>query len=213
MEEKKAGKRKAVITGASSGIGYELSRELIKHGYDLIIISKNSTITEFEQEIDALVINISLGSLQEFFPDDTTEMETTIINQTITSSVQLLRRVLKRMLIQKQGKILFTIEQKENMPVRFKAIARACSAFLQSYLHSLRSEIQQMSEMAITLTEILPASPATHFSQTAAEIAHHGYQYMVAGEGRIECGPDKFISDEGKDDSPRAFGEPPRLKH
>jgi short-subunit dehydrogenase len=36
----------AVITGASSGIGYELARQFAEHGYDLIIAAENGNIEE-----------------------------------------------------------------------------------------------------------------------------------------------------------------------
>lgn len=36
----------AVVTGASSGIGYELARQFAEHGYDLIIVAENGSIEE-----------------------------------------------------------------------------------------------------------------------------------------------------------------------
>ncbi|AEV85583.1 oxidoreductase [Actinoplanes sp. SE50] len=36
----------AVVTGASSGIGYELARQLAEHGYDLLIIAEDEGIEE-----------------------------------------------------------------------------------------------------------------------------------------------------------------------
>src|SRR4051812_13722071 len=36
----------AVVTGASSGIGYELARQFAQHGFDLLICAEDTGITE-----------------------------------------------------------------------------------------------------------------------------------------------------------------------
>lgn len=41
----------AVITGASSGIGYELARQFAEHGHDLLICSEQQRITEAAREL------------------------------------------------------------------------------------------------------------------------------------------------------------------
>jgi len=48
----------AVITGASSGIGYELARQFAEHGYDLLITSQHEHIADAERalgEFDVVV--------------------------------------------------------------------------------------------------------------------------------------------------------------
>jgi short-subunit dehydrogenase len=47
-----AAKKLAVITGASSGIGYELAREFIEHGYDLIIAAEDEGIESAAQSLE-----------------------------------------------------------------------------------------------------------------------------------------------------------------
>lgn len=41
----------AVITGASTGIGYELAVQFAKHGYDLFIVAENDEITQAAQKL------------------------------------------------------------------------------------------------------------------------------------------------------------------
>jgi short-subunit dehydrogenase len=41
----------AVVTGASSGIGYELAAQFVDHGYDLIIAAEDAGITEAAQKL------------------------------------------------------------------------------------------------------------------------------------------------------------------
>jgi short-subunit dehydrogenase len=38
------GRRFAVVTGASSGIGYELARQFVEHGFDVLLAAENSDI-------------------------------------------------------------------------------------------------------------------------------------------------------------------------
>jgi len=44
----------AVVTGASSGIGYELAREFAEHGFDLIIAAEDGGIVEARQAFEGL---------------------------------------------------------------------------------------------------------------------------------------------------------------
>jgi uncharacterized protein len=44
--QQQTGRPLAVVTGASSGIGYELAREFVEHGYDLIVAAEDSGIGE-----------------------------------------------------------------------------------------------------------------------------------------------------------------------
>lgn len=44
----------AVITGASSGIGYELAKQFAQHGFDLVVTATGSTINEVAQSFTEL---------------------------------------------------------------------------------------------------------------------------------------------------------------
>jgi short-subunit dehydrogenase len=48
----------AVVTGASSGIGYELARQFAQNGYDLIIAAENGTIEEAGEFLRGLGANV-----------------------------------------------------------------------------------------------------------------------------------------------------------
>lgn len=56
----------AVITGASSGIGYELARECVRHGFDLIIAADEPAVQaaadDFRQQgaqVDAVEVDLA----------------------------------------------------------------------------------------------------------------------------------------------------------
>src|ERR1700742_4610385 len=44
----------AVVTGASSGIGYELAVQFAQHGYDLFIVAEDSGISQAAEDLKAL---------------------------------------------------------------------------------------------------------------------------------------------------------------
>ncbi len=44
----------AVITGASSGIGYELAAQFAQHGYDLFVVAEDAGITQAAEDLKAL---------------------------------------------------------------------------------------------------------------------------------------------------------------
>ena len=48
----------AVVTGASSGIGYELAKQFAEHGHDLLIASEDAGIVEAQQALEALGITV-----------------------------------------------------------------------------------------------------------------------------------------------------------
>lgn len=53
----------AVVTGASSGIGYELAVQFAQHGYDLFIVAEDAGITQAAEDLKALgtqVISLQL---------------------------------------------------------------------------------------------------------------------------------------------------------
>src|SRR4051812_10852524 len=44
----------AVVTGASSGIGYELAVQFAQHGFDLFIVAEDDGITQAAEDLKAL---------------------------------------------------------------------------------------------------------------------------------------------------------------
>ena len=65
----------AVVTGASSGIGYELAKQFAQHGFDLAIVAEDKGITEatlilkgFGCEVNSFQIDLSsYEGVEEFY--------------------------------------------------------------------------------------------------------------------------------------------------
>lgn len=54
MMDKEQARQFAVVTGASSGIGYELAKQFAQNGFDILVTSTNSQIDGVAQELRAL---------------------------------------------------------------------------------------------------------------------------------------------------------------
>ena len=50
----------AVVTGASSGIGYELARQFAEHGFDLLVTSETKRVEDAAQRLRTLGAQVHL---------------------------------------------------------------------------------------------------------------------------------------------------------
>jgi short-subunit dehydrogenase len=64
----------AVVTGASSGIGYELAAELARRGYDLVVASAGERLTGAAENLRAFGRNVVEASVDLAAPDGVQEL-------------------------------------------------------------------------------------------------------------------------------------------
>lgn len=184
---------KALITGASSGIGRDIARELSKRGYDLIIVARNrkkleelkSDLTtkveiidmdltseenckklhEQAKDIDILVNNAGLGEFGKFTETDL-EKELTIIRTNITALHILTKLYLQDMTKRNSGRILNVASIAGFMPGPLMATYYASKAYVVRLSEAIREELnKQNSKVKISL--LCPGPVKTNFNNVA----------------------------------------------
>jgi short-subunit dehydrogenase len=188
-----AGRPLAVVTGASSGIGYELAAQFAEHGYDLVIAAEDQGIHRAAQQLggavmpvmvdlatydgveelyaslqgrvpDAVAINAGVGVGGDFARQTDLRDELRLISLNVTSSVHLAKRLLHDMIPRHAGKVLFTSSIAATMPGPYEATYAASKAFLLSFAEAIRYELR---DSGITITTLMPGPTETEFFERA----------------------------------------------
>ena len=181
----------AVVTGASSGIGYELARQFATNGFDLIVAAEddriNDVATEFAAEavqvdlatdagvdelygklegrkVDVLALNAGIGAGGAFATDTSLSDELKLIDLNVRSTVHLAKHVVKDMVDRDEGRILFTSSIASTMPGAFQAVYNASKSFVQSFALALRNELKDTN---VTVTSLMPGPTDTEFFERA----------------------------------------------
>jgi short-subunit dehydrogenase len=181
----------AVVTGASSGIGYELAKQFANHGFDLVIAAEDARIhdvgTELAAEavqvdlatdagvdelygrirgrkVDAIALNAGVGAGGAFATDTDLQDELKLIDLNVRSTVHLAKHVVRDMVARDEGRILFTSSIASTMPGPFQAVYNASKSFVQSFALALRNELKDTN---VTVTSLMPGPTDTEFFERA----------------------------------------------
>jgi short-subunit dehydrogenase len=181
----------AVVTGASSGIGYELAKQFAEHEFDVIVAAEDDAIHTAASElgaeavqvdlgtpagveelyarlagrpVDALALNAGIGAGGAFATDTDLAQELQIVDLNCRSTVHLAKLVLRDMVARDSGRLLFTSSIASAMPGSFQAVYNASKSFVQSFALALRNELK---DTEVTVTALMPGPTETEFFERA----------------------------------------------
>lgn len=181
----------ALVTGASSGIGYNLARIAAEKGYDLIVAADtplDEAVLDFEslgasvqsirvelaskEGVDAVlalaqgrtldVVMANAGhGLGGAYLDQDFLDVQHVINTNITGTIYLLQLVARQMRAQGKGRILVTGSIAGFQPGAFQAVYNGTKAFIDSFVAALRNEMKD--DKGISITCLMPGATDTEF--------------------------------------------------
>jgi len=176
----------AVVTGASSGIGYELAAECARNGFDLIIAADRpldqaetdlkglgAAVTSIEADLATqegveklcaairgrpvdALIANAGHGLGKAFLDQAFPDIAHVIDTNITGTLALLHQVGNDMRMRGAGRILIVGSIAGFMPGSFQAVYNGTKAFIDSFAAALRNELKDTNLTVTCLTEALP---------------------------------------------------------
>lgn len=185
---------KALITGASSGIGRDMARVLAKKGYDLILVARNTeglqqikeelknvdvqtisldlsnkdnciNLCETIKDIDILINNAGFGVFGKFTQTDL-EKEINLINTNITAVHILTKLYLKQMQEKNKGYILNVASIAGLMPGPLMDAYYASKSYVIKLSEGIRAELKK-DKSNIKISVLCPGPVNTNFNNVA----------------------------------------------
>ncbi len=184
---------RALITGASSGIGRDIAKELSQKGYDLILVARNleklnevkekletnietvsmdisnpencKQLYEKYKDIDILVNNAGFGDCG-YFDKTNLEKELQMINTNIVAYHVLTKLYLKDMKAKNSGKILNVASIAGFMPGPLMATYYSTKAYVVRLSEAIREELKKESSK-VQISILCPGPVDTNFNKVA----------------------------------------------
>ena len=184
----------AVITGASSGIGFELAKLCAGHGFDLILaadehlddaahwcrglgVNVETVVVDLATRsgVDTLVTTIGDRAIDALvanaghglgqpFLDQDFSEIQHVIDTNITGTLDLIHQLAWKMRERRSGRILITSASTAFMPHANLAVYYGMKAFIDSFSYALRSELE---DSGVTVTCLMPGATETAFFERA----------------------------------------------
>lgn len=204
---------KVLITGASSGIGRDMARELSKKGYELVLVARDfEKLNEVKQEletkieivcmdisnvdnckklyeqykdIDILINNAGFGDCG-YFSKTNLEKEISMINTNIVAYHTLTKLYLKDMKEKNSGKILNVASIAGFMPGPLMATYYATKNYVVRLSEAIREELRR-DNSKVQISILCPGPVDTNFNKVAdVEFALKGLSSEYVAKYAIE---------------------------
>lgn len=184
---------KALITGASSGIGRDMARYMSKLGYDLVLVARNKEglleikkelqtnvqiitadlsikeecykVYEQAKDIDILINNAGFGVFGEFIETDL-EKEVNLIQTNITAVHILTKLYLKDMVKKDKGHILNVASIAGFMPGPLMAAYYASKNYVVNLTRAINKELKKKNSK-VKMSLLCPGPVNTNFNNVA----------------------------------------------
>ena len=184
---------KALITGASSGIGRDMAKYLSKLGYDLVIVARRENLLEelkkeittnceievrdiskiencrilFEKykDVDILINNAGFGAFGEFWETDL-EKDLNMINTNVIAVHVLTRLFVEEMQKRNSGKILNVASIAGFMSGPFMAEYYATKSYVIELSLAIREELEK-TKSKVQISVLCPGPVQTNFNKVA----------------------------------------------
>lgn len=184
---------KALITGASSGIGRDIARELSKRGYELVIVARNlerlnklkeelNTKVEIESmdisvvenckklyekhnDIDILINNAGFGDCGGF-TKTSLDKELQMINTNVIAYHVLTKLYLQKMREKNKGIILNVASIAGFMPGPLMATYYSTKAYIVRLSEAIREELRR-EKSKVQISILCPGPVDTNFNKVA----------------------------------------------
>lgn len=187
--------KKALITGASSGIGRDIARLLDAQGYDLILVARreerlnalancligNPRVIAMDiggaenarrlyeltrgENIDVLINNAGFGVWGNFTESDT-EREVDMIRLDVETVHVLMKLFLRDFKARNSGKILNVASAAAFAPGPYMAAYYACKAYILRLTESVAYELRE-NGVNVTVSALCPGPVSTEFNRVA----------------------------------------------
>ena len=204
---------KALITGASSGIGRDMARELSKRGYELILVARDldklnevkeelktktevvgmdisivdncKKLHEEHKDIDILINNAGFGDCG-YFTKTNLEKEIAMINTNIVAYHTLTKLYLQDMKEKNKGIILNVASIAGYMPGPLMATYYATKNYVVRLSEALREELRR-EKSKVQISILCPGPVDTNFNKVAdVEFALKGLSSEYVAKYAIE---------------------------
>lgn len=180
----------AIVTGASTGIGYYLAKECAENGFDLLLAADTpleqaaADMRALGAEVDTVETDLATTEgvdelcaatkgrpvdallanaghgLGKAFLDQDFAEARHVLDTNITGTIYLLHKVGREMRSRRTGRILITGSIAGFIPGTYQAVYNGSKAFIDSFSFALRAELK---DAGITVTCLMPGVTDTDF--------------------------------------------------